>query len=231
MKEMICNSPFFGITISLVGYVLGTYIKKKYNNALLNPLLLSVLFVIGILCIFHIDYSDYSEGASFLSLLLTPATICLAIPMYEKIKLLRQNRVAIIAGIVSGSFACLISVLLFATLFRFNHTQYVTLLPKSVTAAIGMNISEELGGISSITIAAIIISGITGNVAAEILFKLAKIEEPVAKGVAIGTASHVIGTAKAMELGHTEEAISSLSIVVAGLVTVLGAILFSGFIR
>ena len=176
--------------------------------------------------IFHIDYNDYNEGGKYISYLLTPATVCLAVPLYEQIHLLKKNLKAVAAGIISGTLAGLCSILLMSKLFGFNHQEYVTMLPKSITTAIGMGVSEELGGIVTITVAAIVITGIIGNMFAEGICKLCKIEHPIAKGLAIGTASHAMGTAKAMEIGEIEGAMSSLSIAVAGLMTVVGASIF-----
>ena len=133
------------------------------------------------------------------------------------------------AGIGAGVLASLVSVLALAALFRLSHEEYVTLLPKSITTAIGMGVSEELGGIVTITVAVIIITGILGSVLGEFLLKVFRIKEPIAKGLALGTASHAIGTAKAMELGPVEGAMSSLAIAVAGLLTVVGASVFAGF--
>ena len=164
-----------------------------------------------------------------ISYLLTPATVCLAVPLYEQMSLLKKNFKAVAAGIVSGVLASLVSVLVLAKLFGLSHEQYVTLLPKSITTAIGMGISEELGGIVTITVAVIIITGILGNVIAELVCKVFHIQEPIAKGLALGTASHAIGTAKAMEMGPVEGAMSSLAIAVAGLLTVIGASVFAGF--
>lgn len=179
--------------------------------------------------IFRIDYEEYNEGAKYISYLLTPATVCLAVPLYEQLSLLKKNFMAVAVGILSGVLASLVSVLALAKLFDLNHQQYVTLLPKSITTAIGMGVSEELGGLVTITVAVIVITGILGNVIAEFICKIFKIHEPIAKGLALGTASHAIGTAKAMEMGQIEGAMSSLAIAVAGLLTVIGASVFAGF--
>lgn len=230
MREFLADSVFFGVLISIVTYECGILLKKRWNLAIFNPLLLSVLAVMGILTIFRIDYQVYYEGAGYLSYLLTPATVCLAVPLYEKLELLKQYAGAIMAGILSGVLTSLVSILVCALLFGFTHEQYVTLLPKSITTAIGMGISEELGGMVTITVAVIIITGVLGNMIAEMVLKLFHIEEPIAKGIAIGSASHAIGTAKAMEIGEVEGAMSSLSIAVAGLLTVIGASVFAGFV-
>lgn len=230
MKDLLCNSAFFGVVVSILGYEIGLFLKKKFNNGIFNPLLISILFVMASLVIFKVDFESYNNGAKYLSYLLTPATVCLAIPLYEQLDLLKNNFKAIIIGIFSGVAASLISVFLFALLFQFTHEQYVTLLPKSITTAIGMGISEELNGIVTITVAVIIVTGIIGNILAEVICKVFHIHEPIAKGIAIGTSSHAIGTAKAMEIGEIEGAMSGLAIAVAGLFTVIGASIFANLL-
>ena len=229
MREFLSDSVFFGVLVSIVTYECGVLLKQKWKLAIFNPLLLSVLAVMGLLTAFKIDYKIYYEGAKYLSYLLTPATVCLAVPLYEKIELLKQHAGAIMGGILSGVLTSLVSILACAFLFGFTHEQYVTLLPKSITTAIGMGISEELGGMVTITVAVIIITGVLGNMSAELVLRLFRIEDPVAKGIAVGSASHAIGTVKAMEIGEVEGAMSSLSIAVAGLLTVVGASIFAGF--
>ena len=230
MKELLSDSVFFGVLISVVTYEMGVFIKKKWKLAIFNPLLLSVLAVMGILILLKVDYTVYYEGAKYLSYLLTPATVCLAVPLYEKYELLKQYTGAIMGVILAGVLTSLVSILVCAWAFGFTHEQYVTMLPKSITTAIGMGVSEELGGMVTITVAVIIITGVLGNMMAEVVLKLFHIEEAVAKGIAIGSASHAIGTVKAMELGEIEGAMSSLSIAVAGLLTVVGASVFAGLL-
>ncbi|HIX28173.1 MAG TPA: LrgB family protein [Candidatus Blautia stercoravium] len=229
MKEFLCNSVFFGAVLSLMAYEAGLLLKRKFKLAILNPLLIATICVMAVLVLFKVDYDQYNESAKYVSYLLTPATVCLAVPLYEQMSLLKKNFKAVAAGIVSGVLASLVSVLVLAKLFGLSHEQYVTLLPKSITTAIGMGISEELGGIVTITVAVIIITGILGNVIAELVCKVFHIQEPIARGLALGTASHAIGTAKAMEMGPVEGAMSSLAIAVAGLLTVIGASVFAGF--
>ena len=229
MHDFLSESIIFGAVLSLAAYEIGLLMKKKFKLAILNPLLIGTICVIGFLLIFRIDYEEYNEGAKYISYLLTPATVCLAVPLYEQLSLLKKNFMAVAVGILSGVLASLVSVLALAKLFDLNHQQYVTLLPKSITTAIGMGVSEELGGLVTITVAVIVITGILGNVIAEFICKIFKIHEPIAKGLALGTASHAIGTAKAMEMGQIEGAMSSLAIAVAGLLTVIGASVFAGF--
>ena len=228
MKAFLSDSVFWGAVLSLLGYEAGLLLKRKFKMAVFNPLLIGVICVMGVLAVGHIDYDSYYEGGRYISYLLTPATVCLAVPLYEQMGLLKKNLKAVAAGLISGVLASLVSVFLLAKLFGLNHAQYVTLLPKSITTAIGMGVSEELGGIVTITVA-VIITGILGNMIGEVIFKIFRIQEPVAKGLSLGAASHAIGTAKAMELGPVEGAMSSLAIAVAGLLTVIGASVFAGF--
>lgn len=230
MRAFFTESVYFGAAVSLLTYFLGLQLKKRFRLAVLNPLLLSILFTIAVLLAGRISYDTYYEGAKYLSYLLTPATICLAIPLYEQFEVLKKNRKAVLAGITAGTITSMLCIFAMAVLFRFSHEEYVTFLPKSITTAIGMGVSDELGGYVSVTAAVIIITGVIGNVIAEPVLKLFRIREPVAKGIAIGTASHAIGTAKAMEIGEVEGALSSLSIVVAGILTVIGANLFAGLL-
>ena len=229
MKEILCNSAYFGVTVSLIGYGAGIMLKKKFKYAFLNPLLISIIFVIGVVTLCGVDYESYENSAQYLSYLLTPATVCLAVPLYQQMTLLRKNLAAVACGILAGVLASLGSVLLLAFLFGLEHDVYVTLLPKSITTAIGLGVSEELGGLVTITVAVIIVTGVIGNVIGEAVCKLFRIYEPIAKGLALGTSSHAIGTAKALEMGEVEGAMSSLAIAVAGLLTVIGASVFAGF--
>lgn len=230
MSEMISNSMFFGAIVSLAGYELGLLINRKFQKAIFNPLLIAVIFIICVLLLLDINYKDYYQGGKYLSYLLTPTTVCLAIPLYQQFELLKKNIKAISIGIFSGVLASMSSIFVLSLLFGLNHQQYVTLLPKSITTAIGIGISEELGGMMTISVASIIITGILGNMIAPSICKMFCIHEPIAKGVAIGTASHAIGTTKAMEMGEIEGAMSSLAIAVAGLMTVLTASIFATFI-
>ena len=229
MKEILCNSAYFGVTVSLIGYGAGIMLKKKFKYAFLNPLLISIIFVIGVVMLCGVDYESYENSAQYLGYLLTPATVCLAVPLYQQMTLLKKNLAAVACGILAGVLASLGSVLLLAFLFGLEHDVYVTLLPKSITTAIGMGVSEELGGLVTITVAVIIVTGVSGNVIGEAVCKLFRIYEPIAKGLALGTSSHAIGTAKALEMGEVEGAMSSLAIAVAGLLTVIGASVFAGF--
>lgn len=222
MRDFLCNSVYFGVTISLGGYALGLMLKKRWKCGICNPLLISVIVTIIAILLLGVDYESYNQSAQYLSYLLTPATVCLAIPLYQQIVLLKKNMMAILLGIIAGVLSSLGSVLALSFVFGLEHEYYVTLLPKSITTAIGMGVSEELGGIVTITVAVILITGIFGNVMGETICKLFHIYEPIAVGLAFGTSSHAVGTAKALELGEIEGAMSSLSIAVAGILTVIG---------
>ena len=227
MNGFLENSAFFGVALSLCAYGLGVVVQKHVKCPLINPLRVSAALIIALLVGAHIDYEVYNTGAKYLSYLLTPATVCLAVPLYEKLSLLRRDGVAVLTGVLAGVLTTLVSVLLLSTAFGLSHAEYVTLLPKSITTAIGMGVSEELGGHVTVTVAAIIATGMTGSTIAPGLCRLLKIHDPVAKGVAIGTASHAMGTSKAMEMGETEGAMSSLAIVVSGILTVAVVPFFS----
>ena len=223
MKDFLGSSLFFGVILSFGSYLVGVYLKNKFKIFIFNPLLISIVISIVALLLLDIDYNSYNNGAKYLSYLLTPATVCLAIPLYEQLK---NNFTAIMIGIASGVITSAVTILILALLFKLNHAQYVTLLPKSITTAIGIGLSEELGGYVAITVSAIMITGLFGNIAGELLCRILGIKHPVAKGIAIGTSTHVMGTAKAMEIGEIEGAMSSLAIAVAGCMTVLASILF-----
>lgn len=229
MKELLENSVFFGVFISLFGYEIGLLLKRKYKLAIFNPLLIAIIIVMLFLVATGVDYETYNEGAKYISYLLTPATVCLAIPLYQQLEMLKKNYKAILGGIFAGVLTSMVSILALCILFHLSKEEYITLLPKSITTAIGMGVSEELGGIVTITVAVIIITGVFGNIIGETVFRIFCITDPVAKGVALGTSAHAIGTAKAMELGEVEGAMSSLAIAVAGLLTVVGASVFAQF--
>lgn len=223
----LTNSLYFGVLITILGYFIGDYLRKKLKLSILNPILIGIIFVGVVITLCKVEYKTYYEGAKFISFLLTPATICLAIPLYEEFEILKHNLKAVILGITAGVLSSLGSILAFSYMFMLTHEQYITLLPKSITTAIGMSLSSELGGIPSLTVAVIIITGIFGNLIGEYICKIFKITEPVSVGLAYGTASHAVGTAKALELGEVEGAMSGLSVAVSGIITVVLANLFA----
>ena len=224
------NSVFFGVVISLLAYGAGSLLQNRFKLALFNPLLISIAISIAVLAIGNISYETYNEGAKYLSWLLTPATVCLAIPLYEQWGLLKQHYKAVLLGLAAGTVTSLSTVLGLSLLCGLDHKEYVTLLPKSITTAIGMGVSEELGGYVTITVAVIVITGVLGNMFGEVICKVFRITEPISKGLAFGASSHAIGTAKAIEIGEIEGAMSSLAIAVSGILTVVLASLYTHFL-
>lgn len=227
MHDFLAESVYMGVMLTLGTYCIGIWLKKVSGWTLMNPLLVSIVLSIGFLCATGTSYESYAKGADVISYLLTPATVCLAVPLYEQIEHLKRNYHAVATGITAGVLGSMTSILGMVLLLGMDHQAYVTLLPKSITTAIGMGVSEELGGNVPVTILVIVITGITGNIFAEKFLRLIKVKEPIAKGIAIGSASHVIGTSKAMEMGQTEGAMSSLAIVTSGVLTVITASLFA----
>ena len=239
LNDLIGNISFFGIFLTGIIYIIAIVLQNKLKSSLLNPLLISCIIIIVLLLVTGIDYNVYmygkvkadgtydGTGAAFFQNMLTPTTVCLAIPLYEKLVYLKKYPVAILGSILVGALTCLSLVLAMSLLFGLNQQQYITLLPKSITTAIGMGLSEELGGMVSVTIASIIISGITGNMMASVVFKVFRIGHPVAQGLACGTGAHAMGTAKAREFGDIQEAMSGLSIAVCGIMTVVLASVFA----
>lgn len=228
--EILKSSAVWGATFTIATYALATWINKKTKQAWCNPLLLSSIFVIVFLKLTEIPYVDYKASSSLISYMLLPATVSLAVPLYEKWQLLKKNVVAISAGLLTGVITSIGSILILSKIMGLTHAQYITLLPKSVTTAIGMDVSAELGGIATLTSAVIILTGIAGNLMAEKVCHIAGIQNAIARGIGIGSASHAIGTTKAMEMGEVEGAMSSLAIAVAGILTAFLAPVFAGII-
>ena len=230
LNEILSHSSYFGFMLTCLTYMAGMWVKKKGKLAIFQPLLVASLLCIAILSLTHVEYQSFNTGASKISYMLTPATVCLAVPLYKQLKLLKENLVAVIGGILAGVLANCLVIFALCVFFRLDHTYYVTYLPKSITTAIGMGVSEEAGGIVSLTVVCIVITGILGNIIGEFIMKLAMVKEPIARGLALGTAAHAIGTAKALELGEIEGAMSSLSVAVAGLITVVAVPIAAGLI-
>ena len=230
MTAFLIDSAFFGALLTIAAYALGMLLKKRFRLAIFNPILIGVICVIGVLRVTDVPYERYMDGAQYISYFLTPATVCLALPLYEKLQLLKSCWRAVLIALLAGTVTSLACVWLLCLAFGLPHELYVTLLPKSITSAIGIGVCEELGGVPALTVACIILSGIFGSISAEWVFRLLRISSPIAKGVAVGTSSHAIGTARALELGRTEGAMSSLALVVCGLLTVVLAPLFGQLI-
>ena len=222
MSELYA-SPSFGIALTVLVYWVGVKIQKKTGLVICNNMIIAVGLLIAILAVFHIPYDDYNQGGSIINMFLGPATACLAVSIYSKIDLLKKNWLPVLVGCLVGVVTSVGSILIMCRLFGLDRDMTVSLLPKSVTTPIAVAVSEGQNGMVAITVAAVIITGIIGAVTAGTVFKLFRIKEPVAQGLACGTAAHAIGTTKALEMGEIQGAMSSLAIVASGLVTVFAA--------
>jgi len=219
MAEFLQSVSLFPLVLSLGTYQIGLWCQKKTKSALCNPLLIATILSIGVLLLFRFDLQVYQSGSSWITWLLTPATVSLAVPLYEQLKVFRKELGAVLTGVAAGTLASLGFILLMCGLFRLDDIVTISLLPKSITTAIGLVLSESAGGIPALTSAAIVITGILGNLTGSFLCKLLKITVPIAQGVGFGTASHVIGTSRATEVHPLAGAVSSLSLAVAGILT------------
>ena len=215
------NSPFFGVALSVLAFWVGVKIQKKTGLVVCNPLLIGVILVIGLLLALGIPYENYDQGGSLINLFLSPATACLAVAIYSKVQLLKENWLPILVGCVVGTLVSMGSILGLCRLFGLDDAMTASLLPKSVTTPIAVSVAQAHGGIPSITVVAVILTGILGSILAPLLIRLFRVKDPIAAGLAIGACSHAVGTSKALELGETEGAMSGLAIGVCGLVTVL----------
>ncbi len=227
---MLNNSLFFGVVLSLLGYLVGMLLQKKFRLAVFNPLLIAVILCVAVVALLPdsvLSYEVYAQGGNYISFFLTPATVCLAIPLYQQLSLLKENWWAILGGILAGVLASVCSVLGLSLAFGLSHQEYVTLLPKSITTAIGMAVSEDLGGIVPVTVVSIVLTGVFGNMIAETVCKLFRIRNPIARGIGIGSAAHAIGTSRAIQMGEVEGAMSGLALAISGLLTVVGASIFA----
>lgn len=230
MNNLLINTVYFGIVLSLLTYWIAVEIRKKFPYALFNPLLMSAIFSITILIIFDIDFETYNQGAKMMTSLLTPATVCLAVPLYKQSQILRKHFKAILVSLFCGCFSGMIIIVAICCLLKAPYSLLFSLLPKSITTAIAIGVSSLIGGNSTITVGVVIVTGILGAMIAKSICHIFHITHPVAIGLAIGNSSHAIGTAKAIEFGEVEGAMSSLSIVIAGIFTVVLAPIIVNFI-
>ncbi|HNW51460.1 MAG TPA: LrgB family protein [Prolixibacteraceae bacterium] len=219
MNELT-NNHLFGILISVAVFYGGSVLRKKLKRDFINPLLLGIMVIVAVLLLGDIPYENYMKGGSVIHAFLGPVTVILALPLYRQRKLLMEYKLPIIAGILTGVISSLVSVILLCRVFDLNNLLERSLVGHSVTTPIGINISNSLGAVEGITVVSIIITGILGASVAPLLYRLFRIVHPVAKGLGLGTSSHALGTTKAMEMGETEGAVSSLAIGVAALTTV-----------
>ena len=220
----VTQSVYFGLVISFAAYAAGVFIQQKVSSPIANPLLISAILIILFLELTGISYDDYNIGASYITMMLTPATAVLALQIYRELETLRRNFLPVLIGCAAGSFASMASVYIMCRAFGLDDVMLYTMLPKSVTTPIAMAVAEQLGGNASLTAAAVCITGILGAVLAPFLVRIFRVRYPVAAGVAIGTSSHALGTTRALEMGEVQGAMSGIAIGVSGLITVL----FSG---
>lgn len=221
MNLLLSGSNYWGVVATLFSYWIALKISQKWKHTLCNPLLISSCIMIFLLFFFKVDYRTYESSNKYLNYLLTPATVCLAIPMYNQLTILKKHLAAIFISILSGCLTCSCYIFILCKLFRLPETLFAALIPKSVTTAIALGISAELNGNTSITAVMVVITGLFGAIIAQGLLKFLRIFIPIAQGLAIGNSSHVVGTSKALEMGELQGAISSLSIAVAGILTVV----------
>ena len=226
MKETICSSPFFGITLSIAAYSIGMWVNRKTKKALLNPLLISYAIIIPVLLLFDIPLEWYEEGGNIINMFLSPATAVLAITIYRQADLLREHLAAVIAGSLAGSASSIVIISLLCRLLGLDDTVKASLLPKSITTPMAVAVSESLGGIEALTVLAVIITGILGSIIGPVLIKAFRIKSEIAQGMALGSASHAVGTSKAIELGEVQGALSSIALVISGIITVILSLLF-----
>lgn len=217
----IFETPIFGLIVTILFYNMGRYIQRKTGNPVFNPLLIAILSIIIFLSIFHIPYKAYKIGGDSINFFLGPTTIVLAVPLYKQFELFRKNMVEIISGIIAGVAASFVSVKIMGLLFNTEQNMINSLFPKSITTPMGISLANTLGGIESITVVAIICTGILGAIISPIVFRFGKIKHPIARGIALGTSSHALGTTKAIEMGEVEGAMSGLSIGISGTLTVI----------
>lgn len=223
MAEFLEGLTMFPILLTIGAYQVGLWLQKKTKSPLCNPILIAVILVVAVLLLTGVSPEAYQEGAKGLSWLLTPVTVCLAVPLYQQVKILKKNLGAILTGVAAGTLTSLVTVFIMCTAFSLSESLTVSLLPKSITTAMGIVLSGQNGGMEALTTAVIVVTGIQGSLMGTMLCKLFRLTDPVAQGVALGTASHVVGTSRANQLGSLQGAVSSLSLAAAGILT---AILF-----
>ena len=219
MAELIGSIGVWGVALTLGAFALGTWLNRKTGQAIFNPLLLGSIFVIIFLSLVQIPFAEYKQSVSVLNYLLLPATVSLAVPLYEQWLPMKKNAKAVLCGILAGSLTSMVSIIAISWVMKLDPVLSASLMPKSVTTAIGAEVAQELGGLSSLAGGIIVLTGIIGNLSAAAMCRICRLHDPIARGVAIGTASHAIGTARALQMGRVEGAVSSLSIAVAGILT------------
>ncbi len=220
------NSPFFGIAVSILAFWLGIKLKEQLKSTLINPLLIAILLIVGLLSLLKIPYESYNVGGAVINMFLAPATACLAVSVYSKLSILKENWLPIVVGCTVGSLTSMGSVWLLCWLFHLDEAMTASLIPKSITTPIAVEVSSAHGGIVPVTVIAVIFTGILGSILAPFLIRLFRVKDPVAAGLSIGACSHAVGTSRALQLGETEGAMSGLAIGICGIITVLASMVF-----
>ncbi|KXB67686.1 TIGR00659 family protein [Parvimonas sp. KA00067] len=228
--ELMINSPLFGIFLTVITFIIGYEIQTKLGLKFLSPMVTSSVLIIAVLLIFKIPYVNYKEGADILTFFVAPATVVLAIPLYKNLDIIKKYFIPIFLGCLIGISVGAITAIILCNIFGINREILLSMLPKSVTSAIGYEISKKIGAIIEISMVFIVICGIIGYSVGELIFKIFKIDDKIARGVALGSCSHVLGTAKAMELGEVEGSISTVSISISGVLAVILLPLILNFI-
>lgn len=221
MAEFLESLSLFPVVLTLGAFQVGLWCQKKWKSPLCNPILIALILVVAALLLTGVSTEHYQEGTAVISWLLTPATVCMALPLYQQFQVLKKNLPAVLAGVAAGTVTSLLVVFGLCRLFSLDATMTASLLPKSITTAMGIVLAEQAGGLVPLTTVSIIVTGILGSLFGPMLCRLLRITDPVAQGVAMGTASHMVGTSKAIEMGSLQGAVSSLSLAVAGILTAL----------
>lgn len=221
----ITENPLFGVSLSIAAYEIGVILNRKTKTPLVNPMVVAIILILGFLSLFNIPLENYYKGGNVIAMFLAPATASLAVSVYNRFSLLKQNLVPVIIGTFVGAVTSIVSVILLCKLFKIDETIMLSLIPKSVTTPIAMELSTSLGGISAIAVAAVVVTGIFGTIMSPLFIKWFKIDNSVAAGLAIGTSCHALGTSKAIEIGETEGAMSGIAIGMCGISTVICAVI------
>ncbi len=228
MSEFLSASPYFGVALTLVMFLIAVYVNRRCPGALTTPLFLATILVVLFLTTFNIPYDAYNKGAQYITYFLVPVTVCFAIPMYRQLPLLKKHAPAILLAMARGVAASVFSVCIICVLLGLGDIVARSLAAISVTTAIAIGITEKLGGVVALTVSSVIVTGILGASVSDLVCRKFGLTNPIARGLAIGNASHAAGTTKAMEMGPVEGAMSSLAIVISGLMTAVAAPLIVG---
>jgi len=230
MIDVLRESAFFGALLTIVCFEAAGWISRRLRHPLANTFLIATLLIVGALRLLHVSYAEYNVSAQHLNVLMTPATVCLAVPLYRRLADLKRSLAAVLASVCCGVLTNMVLIYVLCRAFALDHVSFVSLLPKSITTPIALALCGEYGGLGPITMLAVLFTGTAGNVMAASWLRLLRVRYGVSRGLAIGTASHAIGTARAIELGETEGAMSGLAIAVTGLLTVAIAPFFTNLI-